>query len=284
LQTETVYAAVAADGSGVADGGQGVTRYVHDRAGLLLSSIGPAGAANSPAPTTLYAYDGLGRLLSTTDALGQTTITRHDDAGNKTVTTLANGLVTTHSYDKAGRLASVLQSSAQGAGLGQTQYFHDAAGRLRMTQDPTGVRMHKFYDEAGRLAADIDGDGSLTAYSYDSNNRLTRTLAYADALSTAALARLVDGNGRPANVTLASLGATRNPAQDLLSWRIHDDAGRLARTVAADGAVVDLQYDGASRLTAEIHRGTRVDVSALGAAPTLAQTEPAAGSDASEPL
>ena len=33
--------------------------------------------------------------------------------------------------------------------LGETRYFYDADNRLRMTQDPTGVRNWLLYDERG---------------------------------------------------------------------------------------------------------------------------------------
>jgi YD repeat-containing protein len=273
LQRQAVYAAVSADGSGIADGTQSVTQYVYDRAGLLLSTVS---ATNG---STRYAYDGLGRVLSTQDALAQTTFTSYDDANNKTSVTLANGLITTSAFDRAGRLTHVLQSSAQAANLGATQYFYDADGRLRMTQDPTGVRAYMLYDEAGRLVADIDGDGSLTEYSYDKNNLLTRTVAYANAVSPAALASLVDGSGRPTNVALSGVRPAASGA-DLKSFRAYDGANRLVRLLE-NTSVTETVYDGASRVVAVTRRATEiVNTAAFGTAPTVAQLTPAASAGA----
>src|SRR6266540_284013 len=189
------YKAVNAAGAGILDGTEAVTQYVYDQAGNLLKTIDPRGTA------TTYVYDGLGRLLSTTDALGRVTLTQYDDANRKTVLTLANGLITTSTYDTTGRLISVLQS-ANSLGLGETKYFYDADGRLRRTEDPTGIKTHILYDEAGRKVAVVDGDGSLTEFLYNADDQVTKTLRYATAVSAANLASLIDLNGKPTNVEI----------------------------------------------------------------------------------
>src|SRR5581483_405183 len=156
LASVTTYAKVDALGNGVADGTQGVTQYVRDQFGNLLQSIDPRGPATvDPSDyTTAYTYDGMGRVLSTTNALGVSTVTQHDDANRKTIVTLSNGLINTSTYDAAGRLVSVLQSKSTGS-LGETKYFYDADGRLRRSEDQTGVRTYVLYDEAGRKVGDV---------------------------------------------------------------------------------------------------------------------------------
>src|SRR5690606_34278435 len=203
------------------DGTASTERYVHDPAGRLLQVIAADGG------TTTYVYDGLGRVLVTTDALGHARVTRHDDAGRKTVVTLAGGLVTTSAYDAAGRPIAVAESDLAGAQLGETRYFHDAAGRLRMVRDATGVRTTFFYDEAGRKAGEVDGNGTLTEYSYDSAGRLVGTRVRSASVNTALL---VDASGQPAwAVTLAQI---RPPdgTSDRATWNAYDAAGRLVRS------------------------------------------------------
>jgi YD repeat-containing protein len=133
LKTETRQAGLNLNGTFKA--GASVKHFVYDSAGLLRKTIvdntGPS------AETTLFAYDGLGRLVATTDALGQVTTTTYDDAGRRTTQTLANGLLKIAAYDRAGRLISTLESSA-GAMANVTEYFHDAAGRLVMTMKTDG--------------------------------------------------------------------------------------------------------------------------------------------------
>ncbi len=216
VASTTTYTAVDTSGNGVLNGFESVTQYVYDQAGNLLQTVDPRGVATPTVPndfTTTHLYDGLGRLtttfvhdelgrlLTTADAAGRTTFTQYDDANRKTVITLANGLATTSTYDAAGHLISVLQS-ANSLALGTTNYFYDADGRLRRTEDPTGIKTHILYDEVGRKIATIDGTGTLTEYRYDADNNLTRAIQYATALTAAQLASLVDAQGNPTAITL----------------------------------------------------------------------------------
>ncbi len=269
LKTRTAWATVNAAGNGVADAGRSVTQYVYSAAGELLSTLSPASGS------TTCTYDGLGRLLTTQDALGQWTLQQYDDAAAKTTLTLAGGLITTQTWDRAGRLVAVQAGSAASANLGVTRHWYDARGALRMSEGPTGARAWKLYDESGRLVADIDATGALTEYGYDASDRLTRSLTYATAVSTAAL---VDASGNPVNVTLAAIRPATS-AKDVASWRAYDSAGRLAKAVDAAGAVTEFTYDGASRLIATVARASTLGaaaLAALGAQPALAAIAPAA--------
>lgn len=244
LQTRTTYARTAANGDGIADGSQSAVQYVYDQAGLLLQTIAAGGG------TTSYTYDGLGRVLTATDAKNQVTVTQYADALRKTTITLASGLVTTSSYDAAGRLVSVARTDAAAALLGETKYFYDASNRLRMTQDPTGVRTWMLYDAAGRKVADIDGTGTMTEYTYDGSGLLTYQVTYATAVNTAAL---VNGSGLPVTTVTAATVRPATTANDQREWRSYDAAQRLFRTGRSYGqyggvAVTENRYDGASRL------------------------------------
>lgn len=266
LKTRTVWATTNSVGAGVADGKQSVTTSIYDHAGRLLQTVSPGNG------TTLFGYDGLGRVTSTSNALGQVTLVSYDAAHNAIKTTSANGLVTTRIFDKDGRLASVAQSNSAGTILGTSTYFYDALGRLAMTQDPTGVRSWNLYDEAGRKVADIDGDGSLTEYIYNANNQVTHTIAYATAVNTTLL---VSATGQPLNPTLASVRPAISAAADRHSWNAYDSAGRLVKTVDAQGAVVETRYDGASRVVSVIGYATLISTTALGNTPSAASIAPA---------
>jgi YD repeat-containing protein len=257
LATATTYSSVDSTGAGVLDGTQSVTHYVYDQAGNLLQSISPS------AGTTTYVYDGLGRVLSTTDAQGNVTVNTYDDANNRTTTHLANGLATTSVFDRAGELVSVIQNNAAAALLGQTNYYYDADGRLRMTQDPTGLRTYMLYDSTGRKVADIDANGSLTEYVYNNDSKVVRTIAYATAVN---VSLLVDASGNPANVTLAAIRPAAT-AQDQSTWKIYDQANRLVKTVDEAGFVTEQVYDGASRVTDIIRYATPINTATLPADP-----------------
>lgn len=187
LTSSTAFVKTDSAGVGISDGTQTRIQYVYGRSGELLQKleVGVAGL-------TTCTYDGLGRLLSTQDALGKTTLTSYDDANRRTVLTQANGLISTSTYDAGGRLLAVAHRDAASLGLGTTQYVYDAGGRLSMMQDPTGVRSWVLYDEAGRKSAAIDANGTLTEYRYNKNNQVTRTITYATAVNVAGL---VDAQG-----------------------------------------------------------------------------------------
>ena len=262
LQSSTSYQSVDVSGAGVTGSGAFTTFYVYDQAGQLLQRLTP-----SDGGSTAFAYDGLGRVLLTTTALedGQSvTVTRYDDAHNQTVLTSANGLSTTSSFDAAGRLVSVLQSTAEAADLGETRYFYDDDNRLVMTQDPTGARKWTLYDAAGRMNAAIDADGSVTEFVYNANNQVTQTIAYATAIDTG---MLVDASGTPSNLGMTALRPLLSGAaglQDRKSWAAYDDAGRLVRTVDSAGMVTDIKYDGASRIVENRVHEQNVVVTSLG--------------------
>src|SRR5450830_1175121 len=271
LQAATVWATTDASGAGIADGAQSLLHYTYDQTGKLLQLIDTRGTVSS------FTYDGLGRLLSSTNGLNQASVNTYDDAHNKSTITTAGGLSTTSVYDKAGRLLCVAQSGA-GQNLGSATYAYDADGRLRMTQDATGVRTWLLYDAAGRKVADIDGNGSLVEYFYNQGNQLTEAVAYANAVDPAKLALLLDGNGNPANVDVSAVRPSTS-SSDQKSWRLYDDANRLAMVIDGRGAVTETRYDGASRIIGTTGYATLIDVSTLGFSPVLADIHPIVSGD-----
>ncbi|WPH13372.1 LysM peptidoglycan-binding domain-containing protein [Variovorax paradoxus] len=259
LQSSTSYADTAADGTGVA-AAAATTQYIYDPNGLLRQTIAP-----NTSSVTQYVYDGLGRIVAVSGPSldGSTpnlSLTSYDDTNNRATLTLANGLATTSTYDRAGRLISVAQASAATGALGQTRYFYDADGNLRMTQDPTGVRRWSLYDAKNRKVADIGAQGELTEYRYNANDQVAVTIAYATAVNTSLLTR---ADGTPAAVALAAIVPPAS-AQDQRSWNVYDKAGRLAWQVDAAGAVTRTRYDGASRVVSVSQLAATVNVAQLG--------------------
>jgi YD repeat-containing protein len=266
LQKTTVYAATDYYANGVANGSESVTHYVYDQSGRLLQTISPTGGVTS------MSYDGMGRIVSRAEANGPTTLMTYADASNIVEQTISQtGLKTTSVYDKAGRLVSVQQTNAAALGLGDSTYAYDANGRLLMTTDPTGSRHWMLYDEAGRKVADIDGSGSLVEYSYNRSGQLTRTVAYATAVNTAAL---VDGAGKPTAPVLSTLRPSAKPT-DVYQWNAYDKAGRLVKAVNAEGAVSETFYDGADRIVKVTQYAARISTGSLGVAPTPESIAPA---------
>jgi RHS repeat-associated protein len=147
-----------------------------------------------------YAYDGQGRLTSTTDADGGTTSYGYDSQGNlATVTYPSNndaetlpvtryvydatgqpttvtdplGNATTTTYDAIGReLTSTLPPPAAGSALDFTTHYsydnYDSATGLAFTRitDPNGTTTQVGYDAFGRIVETIDASGAVTTYGY----------------------------------------------------------------------------------------------------------------------
>ncbi|ALN89264.1 hypothetical protein [Lysobacter gummosus] len=279
VSSVTRYGTLAADGSGVTDDKTIQSRYVYDEQGRLLQHY--AGPIGNP-DVEQFTYDGLGRVLSATAFNDSITLTQYDDAQRRTIVSFSNGLVRTSTYNHAGELIALAESGSGGTVLSQVRYHYDADGRLRMTEDALGAKTHVLYDEAGRRVAEIDSAGALTEYLYDANNQVIKTTRYANAVSAAGLASLIDGSGKPKQTTTVSgqtvaltlANAGVKPAVDAVNdrneWRFYDSAGRLFKTVGADGALTEYTYDAASRLIRSRVYDIRVNMTTFRANPTSA--------------
>ncbi|HET7370625.1 MAG TPA: hypothetical protein VFK45_07300, partial [Gammaproteobacteria bacterium] len=252
LASETAYAHVGPDGAGLLDAAARVTHYVYDAHGLLRQSIVLRGAERQAAETTGYAYDGLGRLIATTDAEGHTTTRLYDGAHRRITVTNAAGLATTTVHDAAGRTIAVVAGGAGDTPRHETYYNYDAAGQLRAVVDAAGAISYRFYDAAGRLAGEVDATGAVTEYAYNADGQRIRTTRYATRVDTRAW--LKGGAALP-----ASLDAVRPEASadDRLTSRAYDAAGRLATETDASGLVTRYVYDGAGHLL-KTKRGDRI--------------------------
>lgn len=282
VSTATSYGATDANGEGIVSTAS-KTQFVYNQRGLLLQTIGPRGSAGTPSPAnaaTAYAttltYDGLGRVLSTTQWIdsGATTssvVTSYDDAANRVVTTVNNGantLVTTSVYNRAGELTSIINSTPSDVRpngmpsdvrLGTTTYAYDRNGRLRMVTDAVGVRTHVLYDAAGRKVMDIDGDGSVIEYIYNRANQVVKTIRYGARIDNGVL---ITAAGTPADVDIATLrtAASGAPAQDAVNHLVYDAAGRVQYTIDDVSAVTQRIYDGRSLVIETIRYAAAVSI------------------------
>ncbi|WP_197279280.1 LysM peptidoglycan-binding domain-containing protein [Novosphingobium sp. AAP1] len=97
-----------------------VTRYDTAVSGTATQGTEPAGSGG--ASTTLFSYDKLGRLLSTTDALGGIESATYNLLGQKLTATSKLGAVTRYTYDKRGNLTKqvLTASTSNYSGSGNT--------------------------------------------------------------------------------------------------------------------------------------------------------------------
>ncbi|WP_010545504.1 RHS repeat protein, partial [Sphingomonas elodea] len=213
--------------------------FTYDQAGQLLASV----VAGQNWKT--YAYDGLGRVVSSTDLNGMVTSFAFSDASLQTIVTLANGFVQTSTYNRAGDLVSFTESGSDTAG-GTSSYKYDQLGRLRQKTNANGYIHYYLYDKVGRKIVDANQWGYISEYRYDQNGRLAATINYTNILSAEQLSWLSDPNS---SVEMASLRPAAHP-YDIWTWKIYDAEGRVIEAIAGDGSVTRYDYDGSGRLVA----------------------------------
>ncbi|MBW8311224.1 MAG: putative Ig domain-containing protein [Rhizobium sp.] len=163
----------------------GITYYFYDERGFLVAEVSPTltmveyerdamGRA-----TKVIAHDAFLQANATAGWLVAGEVTVSDAASIRPEAVTAAGVrETIYVYDDAGRLAQ------ESDGVATTTYQYDAAHRLiqvKVTAPGETDRIsRKFYDASGQLLGELDANGYLTRYEYDSAGRQTRIYRYAN--------------------------------------------------------------------------------------------------------
>ena len=196
------------------------TTFTYNALGLPLILTDPRGKVTS------NVYDGKGNLLSTTDAKGGVTSFIYDGGGRLTQIKNALNHTTTHAFTPEGWPASTTDA------LGHTTtWTYDSNGN-RLTQSVT------------RTKADGSTSGEATAYSYDSENRLTQTTFADGTFSQTAY----NAFGKPASTT--------DPLGRITRYT-YDSRGNLTTTGYADGTSESSTFDDENRVIATTDRAGR---------------------------
>jgi YD repeat-containing protein len=248
MSQQTSYAAVSATGAGVLDGQASVMEYIYDAHSQLRRRIVVRGSARDQrAVMTSFAYDGMGRVLTSTDANGaQTTV--YDDANRNITVTAASGLTETRSYDSRRRLVSMRQT---GDGTTrQTRYVYNNADQLRMVEDAQGGRRYRFYDAAGRLEFTVDATGAVTRSEYNATGQLVRQTQYLNRADTSSWYDSATQTVTKLSLTVggASSDVLTDATRDRVTTFDYDAAGRRTTSTDAANTVTTTSYDGASRV------------------------------------
>ena len=193
---------------------------------------------SDPLGTTTYNRDAAGRVLSTTDANGNTIGYTYDENGY-------NGLLTTLTYP----------------GNKQIHYAYDGLNRLKTVTNWLGQTATYNYDDAGRLTSLTNFNGSVTTYTHDNANRLTGVAARTSGNNViASFVYTLDANGNrtgidkqtplspalPARTETASYLHNRLTATDSTLYT-HDNEGQLQ--TKQEGSTTSYSFNKAYRLT-----------------------------------
>ncbi|CAM3745171.1 hypothetical protein [Parendozoicomonas haliclonae] len=264
----TQYSSLNAEGYGNTDGNHSTTYTLYDAWGRHIATVDPRGTGqDSSVFRTEYTYDGMGRRLTETDALGHTTTWLYQDNQSQIISTAPNGLQTTRLYDSAGRLISQIQTDTSNTArsLGESRNFYDSLGRLRATQDASGATTHQLYDNQGRLIARLDSSGTLTELIYNEKGQLEQEVIYAKRVTGESLTRLLvkddsqNITGINEALALSDLRPDKDPNNDRSVYRYYNDADRLRFVINGEGYTTEYRYNGAGERTDTIRHSLVIE-------------------------
>ncbi|WP_395611387.1 RHS repeat-associated core domain-containing protein [Pseudomonas sp. B22129] len=200
-----------------------------------------------------YAYDTAGRLLSATNAVGESEVYRYDEQHVILERQLAGGASFFWAWERSGKAARCVrhwasfsqmdtryawgddgQVTVRNADGSQEAYVHDSRARLVQRIDPDGAEHFKSYDDKGRLTVEQDPLGAVTAYQYDDAGRLVA---------------LFPGDDEPTSYEHDN-GFVRVVRRGEAVWKYErNDQGDVTRKTDPDGSVTDYSYNKYGQLT-----------------------------------
>ena len=257
------------------------TTYFYDANGRQIKVVEPRGNVSGANPddfASVSTYDRAGRLLTTTDPLGNQTRYSYDAVGNKLSVTDAANQSTSYTYDPVNRLATVIAADLSTTSFGYdlagnltsrtdanshtTAYAYDDDGRRTTVTSPIGQTWTTNYDAAGNPNQTIDANGNATqtagdgttTNTYDRGGRLT-AIDYSD--STPDVTFAYDAAGNRTTMTDGAGTETRTyddvnrltqvtRGTDTFAY-LYDFAGNLTRRTYPDGTITDYTFDDDSR-------------------------------------
>ncbi len=209
-------------------------RQSYDAMGQRISSTDPAGR------TTLYQYDGLGRVAQTTDPMAQHTRQGWNAHDQLVSLTDANGNTHWFEYDKRGNKTKETRPMG-----GAILYSYDAVGNINQRTDAGGNTRAYTYDAAARLVQEEHKLNGLTldqriSYQYDKDGLL---ISYVQN----------DGSGSLISSATYTQDAQGRNAQSAITYGKLDGSGVLNFTLGQsfnqDGQLASHTYPDGSQQT-----------------------------------
>ncbi|WP_338569506.1 RHS repeat-associated core domain-containing protein [Pseudomonas canadensis] len=200
-----------------------------------------------------YAYDAAGRLVSATNAVGESEVYRYDEQHVILERGLAGGASFFWEWERSGKAARCVRHWASfsqmdtryawddngqvtvfNADGSQEVYVHDQRARLVQRVDPDGAEHFKSYDDKGRLTVEQDPLGAITAYQYDEAGRLVAVFP---------------GDDEPTSYEHDN-GFVRVVRRGQAAWKYErNEQGDVTRKVDPDGNSTEYSYNKRGQLT-----------------------------------
>jgi RHS repeat-associated protein len=219
--------------------------FSYDVEGRIISQPNDGGAQN-----ITFAY-GAGAQATSTDALGNSTVTLFNEFGQPGQITDPLGRSTEFTYDSNRNLVLVA-----GPGAVTYSYAYDARGNLLRETDPLGnVTQFSYTSQFGHLQNFTDPNGNTAKYSYSATGDLLN-ITYPDGSQQqfsynplGSLTESIDGNGNPIDYQYNINGQlTRKDFSDGTSAEYSYDAhGNMVSASNSTGPYT-LQYNSADLL------------------------------------
>jgi len=246
-------------------------RNEYDADGRLVSTTDPLGQA------VTFNHNLVARTETVTDRLGHATVYEYDDRGNVLRQTDPLGGVTTRTYDAfgneltrtdpLGRTTTLTYDSRRNPltetdPLGHvTAYSYTALNAVRTVTDPLGRVTTNTYDANGNLTATTDPASQTTSYAYDARGLQTQKtdpLGQVSHYAYNSVGNLIQETDPLGHVTTYTYDANGNRLSETRSRTV----GNITETV-----VTRFEYDGSNRLVQTIYPDgstTRTEYNALG--------------------
>ncbi|KQV92859.1 hypothetical protein ASC87_27270 [Rhizobacter sp. Root1221] len=231
--------------------------YGYDAANRLVSEASPdvdyttvvqdVHTTSRGSLVTRRTYDGLGNVITRTDATGA--VTRHAyDANGRTILTVdPMGAVTQSDYDIGGRLLRTIRPAQpiSLAGLPQAIRPSDVLGRLVASPGKDVVDVRR-YDRDGRLRFTVDGNGAVVEFRYDTHGNVTERIGYASAVAV------------PAGGTSADPAPVANASRDQRVRTTYDGLNRATFVADGMGSVSRNEYDAFGNVVRQTQYATAI--------------------------
>ena len=218
---------------------------------------------------TRMLYDGLGNLLSRTEAAGRkeerTTSYEYDAAGRQVrvkYPPVALYSESTAALASNGFTGLAARAEAPLTSL-TTSTMYDALGNAVANADIAGVSTLKAYDLVGRVLSEVDGGGFVTVYQRDAFGAATSVTRYANAIALGATMPTSVAQAPTAAVIAAAIVAS---GADRTLVTTYDKLGRVATVLEP----LVFTYDSTTRASATAAKKTSNTYDAFGELTQLA--------------
>ncbi|MCC3378817.1 RHS repeat-associated core domain-containing protein [Paenibacillus farraposensis] len=220
--------------------------FTYDAVGRLIEEKSSVGDGNQAVIS--YTYDSHGRVLSSTDALGHTTVYSYETGHTDSPTRVrdAEGNEYRYTFDEAARMMSITTD------YGTVEFEYNHLNKRTRIVDAEGNTTLMFYDKMGNLVkkvlpndyvARID-NGKGTEYRYDAMDRLVRMTDLAQNVSRIRY----DIND---NILKEIEPNHYNHAEDdgPGTEYEYDHRGRRTKAMYPDGGIARMKYDAVGNLS-----------------------------------